>query len=76
MKLLKEEIELLWRREEMFWGLRSRINWLRWGDKNTKYFSCSNYLKATQEQNNYAEEYIGAVGKGHAATSAPHHIFF
>lgn len=38
IKRIKEELESLWRREEMFWGLKSRINWLRWGDKNTKYF--------------------------------------
>ncbi|XP_030453714.2 uncharacterized protein LOC115675253 [Syzygium oleosum] len=35
---IKQEIETLWRRKEMYWGMRSQINWLKWGDKNTKYF--------------------------------------
>jgi len=35
---IHKEIEALWRQEEMFWGLRSRIKWLKWGDRNTKFF--------------------------------------
>jgi len=46
------------------------------GRKKHEIFSCSNYSKETQEQNNYAEEYIGVVDKGQTATSIPHHIFF
>lgn len=38
VKHLQGEIEAVWRQEEMYWGLRSRINWLKWGDKNTKFF--------------------------------------
>lgn len=37
-KQINQEIEKLWRQEEMFWGMRSRINWLKWGDRNTKFF--------------------------------------
>lgn len=29
IKQKKEEIKELWWREEMYWGLRSRVNWLR-----------------------------------------------
>lgn len=36
-KKIQEEIEELGRQEEMYWGLRFRINWLRWGDPNSKY---------------------------------------
>lgn len=35
---IKGELEEIWRCEEMYWGLRSRINWLKWGNKNTNYF--------------------------------------
>lgn len=32
------QIEALWRQEEMYWSMRSRIKWMRWGDQNTKFF--------------------------------------
>ncbi|XP_056173433.1 uncharacterized protein LOC130139772 [Syzygium oleosum] len=38
VQCIKEHIENLWRQEELYWGMRSRINWLKWGDRNTKYF--------------------------------------
>lgn len=37
-KELAEELERLLEQEEMYWAQRSRINWLKYGDKNTSYF--------------------------------------
>jgi len=33
---LKEELQLVWSHEEQYWAMR--LNWLKWGDKNTKFF--------------------------------------
>ena len=38
-KLLKEEINLLLDKEATMWRQRSKIMWLKDGDKNTKVFS-------------------------------------
>ena len=35
---LRDEIQLLKVREETMWKLRSHIEWLKEGDRNTRYF--------------------------------------
>lgn len=38
VKILREEIDNLWRKEERYWGQRSRVKWLKWVDKNSIFF--------------------------------------
>lgn len=45
---INKEIEALWRQEEMFWGMRSRIKWLKWGDRNTKFFMPLQFNRVTE----------------------------
>ena len=46
LELSKKMDELL-QKQEIFWAQRSRINWLKHGNKNTKFF----HAKATQRRN-------------------------
>lgn len=35
---MKNNLEVLQQKEKEFWRIRSRSNWLAFGDKNAKYF--------------------------------------
>lgn len=36
LRMAEKELEALLEEEEIYWKFRSREDWLRWGDKNTK----------------------------------------
>lgn len=41
VKAVQKRIGRLWEQEEKFWGQRSRIKWLKWGDRNSRFFHAS-----------------------------------
>ena len=43
---LSKKMDDLLQKQEIFWAQRSRINWLKHGDRNTKFF----HAKATQRR--------------------------
>lgn len=38
VKRIRHEIDFYWKQEEMYWGQRSRLKWLTFGDKNSTFF--------------------------------------
>ena len=57
---LKRELHSLLAKEERLWRQRSRVEWLKAGDRNTRYFHC----RATQRQrHNYVYQLKNSVGQ-------------
>ncbi|OMO91045.1 Endonuclease/exonuclease/phosphatase [Corchorus capsularis] len=38
LAMLKKEVDEKWQMEERFWHQRSRLNWIMYGDRNTRFF--------------------------------------
>jgi len=49
---IKIELQQVWQREEQYWAQRSRINWLQWGDRNTKFFHATTLQRRQRNQIN------------------------
>lgn len=46
----KAENQRLWQQEEQFWAMQSRINWLKWGGRNTKFFHATTVQQRQQNR--------------------------
>ncbi|XP_039169978.1 uncharacterized protein LOC120294110 [Eucalyptus grandis] len=61
-KQITQELEKLWSQEEMYWGMRSRITWLKCGDRNTKFFHASTIQRRSRNRitllKNAEEEWV------------------
>lgn len=52
---LKTKINQLWKQEEMYWGMRSRIKWAKWGGQKYKVFPRHHGSKERDQQVREAE---------------------
>ncbi|GMJ10085.1 hypothetical protein HRI_004677700 [Hibiscus trionum] len=67
-KTLRKELDAEWEGEERYWHQRSRISWLKWGDKNTKFFH------ATTIQRRRTNAIIKLKGEDGSWIEEPDHI--
>ncbi|KAF7146318.1 hypothetical protein RHSIM_Rhsim04G0150700 [Rhododendron simsii] len=49
-KILVRKLEDLWQKDSMYWHQRSRIKWLRMGDKNSRFFHLSTIQRRQRNQ--------------------------
>lgn len=49
-KILITKLEDLWQKEAMMWHQRSRVNWLKMGDKNTRFFHLTTVHRRQRNQ--------------------------
>ncbi|KAF2284020.1 hypothetical protein GH714_018069 [Hevea brasiliensis] len=47
---VKRQLSHQWRMEELYWYKKSRVNWLSFGDKNTKFFHASAIQRRQRNQ--------------------------
>ncbi|KAF7154187.1 hypothetical protein RHSIM_Rhsim01G0110800 [Rhododendron simsii] len=49
-KVVITKLADLWQKESMFWHQRSRVNWLRMGDRNTRFFHLTTIQRRQRNQ--------------------------
>jgi hypothetical protein len=51
---LQKEYDTILFQEELLWYQKSRDNWIKLGDRNTRFFPCSNCDQKEPQQNSWA----------------------
>ncbi|XP_025693017.1 uncharacterized protein [Arachis hypogaea] len=63
---LKKQISELWKQEEKYWGQRSRLKWLKWGDKNTAFFHATTIQRRIRNRIEKLRDETGQWTQGEA----------
>ncbi|XP_057747939.1 uncharacterized protein LOC130967135 [Arachis stenosperma] len=64
---LKNQISELWKQEEKYWGQRSRLKWLKWGDKNTSFFHATTIQRRIRNRIDKVKDETGQWIQGEAS---------
>lgn len=59
VKRLRRNIEELWKQEEAYWSQRSRVHWLKWGDRNSKFFHASTIQRRNRNILHRIKDHLG-----------------
>lgn len=70
MEAIISKLDELWCREEVFWHQRSRVKWLRSGDKNSKFFHLSTIQRRHRNKVRLIKGMNGDWLEGDVAVSA------
>lgn len=65
VKAVQKRIDRLWEQEEKFWGQRSRIKWLKWGDRNSRFFHASTIQRRDRNRIVRIKDSNGVWREGH-----------
>ena len=61
---VSKRMDELLQKQEMYWAQRSRISWLKHGDKNMKFFSFQSNTKEEEKSYKWNAKFTRAVGGG------------
>lgn len=76
VKSIHKQIDELWKQEEIYWGQRSWIKWLNWGDRNSTFFHASTIQRRERNRLVRVKNSEGEWIEGHDTVMAEIHRHF